>query len=55
MITMEEASERAERSLQEYRVQYNRLRREMITVDLLGTLFASRAVEETGGAPARPA
>jgi F-type H+-transporting ATPase subunit gamma len=55
MITMEEASERAERSLQEYRVQYNRLRREMITIDLLGTLFASRAVEETGGAPARPA
>ncbi len=55
MITMEEATERAEKSLQEYRVQHNRLRRETITTDLLGMLFASRAVEGTGGTPARPA
>jgi F-type H+-transporting ATPase subunit gamma len=43
MITMEEATERADRALQEYRVQHNRLRREAITIDLLGTLFAARA------------
>jgi F-type H+-transporting ATPase subunit gamma len=55
MITMEEATERAEKSLQEYRVQHHRLRREMITTDLLGTLYASRAIEQTSGAPARPA
>jgi len=55
MITMEEATERAEKSLQEYRVQHNRLRREMITTDLLGTLYASRAIEQTSGAPAQPA
>jgi F-type H+-transporting ATPase subunit gamma len=45
MITMEEATERAERSLQEYRVAHHRLRREAITTDLLGTLFAARASE----------
>jgi F-type H+-transporting ATPase subunit gamma len=43
MITMEEASERAERSLRDYLVQHNRLRREAITTDLLGTLYAARA------------
>jgi F-type H+-transporting ATPase subunit gamma len=41
MITMEEATERADRSLQELTVAYNRLRREVITGDLLGILFAS--------------
>ena len=41
MITMEEATERADRSLQELTVAYNRLRREVITGDLLGVLFAS--------------
>jgi len=41
MITMEEATERADRSLQELTVAYNRLRRELITTDLLGVLFAS--------------
>jgi F-type H+-transporting ATPase subunit gamma len=44
MITMEEATERAERSLQDYLVQHNRLRREAITTDLLGTLYAARAI-----------
>lgn len=43
MITMQEATERAAKTLQEYRVQHHRLRREAITVDLLQTLFASRA------------
>lgn len=42
MMTMDEATERATKTLQDFRVQYNRLRREMITTDLLGVLFASR-------------
>jgi F-type H+-transporting ATPase subunit gamma len=46
MITMQEATERADKTLQEYRVQHHRLRREAITIDLLQTLFASKAVEE---------
>jgi len=46
MITMEEATERADRSLQELTVAYNRLRREVITTDLLGVLFASALREE---------
>lgn len=48
MMTMEEATERADRALQECRAQHNRLRREAITVDLLGALFASKAAEEAG-------
>ena len=55
MITMEEATARAETSLQEYRVQHHRLRREAITVDLIGSLFASRAAGETGLGPERSA
>ncbi|MDH4138952.1 MAG: F0F1 ATP synthase subunit gamma [Coriobacteriia bacterium] len=46
MITMKEAAERAERTLRECRVAYNRLRREAITVDLLGSLFAAHVAEE---------
>jgi F-type H+-transporting ATPase subunit gamma len=46
MITMQEASERADKTLQEYRVLHHRLRREAITLDLLQTLFASQAAEE---------
>lgn len=42
MITMEEATERAGKMLQELQVQCNRLRRESITTDLLGVLFASK-------------
>jgi F-type H+-transporting ATPase subunit gamma len=53
MITMEEATERAEKTLWECRVQYNRLRRESITIDLLGVLFASRVVEEVKSTPGR--
>jgi F-type H+-transporting ATPase subunit gamma len=55
MITMEEASERADRTLQECRVQHNRLRREAITIDLLGALFAGRAIEEEAVTPRGPA
>jgi F-type H+-transporting ATPase subunit gamma len=47
MITMEEATERADKTLQQCRVQHNRMRRETITTDLLGALYASRAIEET--------
>ena len=48
MVTMEEASERAAKSLHEMRIRSNRLRREVITTDLIGVLFASqvRADEE---------
>lgn len=42
MVTMQEASERADRSLHDLGVQYNRMRRESITSDLLGLLVASR-------------
>ncbi|HUM12734.1 MAG TPA: FoF1 ATP synthase subunit gamma [Myxococcaceae bacterium] len=48
MITMEEATERADRTLQECRAQHNRLRRETVTTDLLGALFASRAAKGAG-------
>ncbi len=53
MITMEEATERADRALQDHRLQLNRLRREAITIDLLGALFAARAAEETRVTPGR--
>lgn len=55
MITMQEATERADKALQGYRVQHHRLRRESITTDLLQTLFASRAARGTAVAPARQA
>jgi F-type H+-transporting ATPase subunit gamma len=44
MITMEEAMERAGKTLAECQVRYNRLRRESITIDLLGVLFASQVI-----------
>ena len=53
MVTMQEATERAQRTLKECRVMYNRLRREVITIDLLSVLFASKVVEETATTPAR--
>jgi len=53
MITMEEATERANKTLWEYRGLYNRLRRESITIDLLGALYASRVVEEVKSTPGR--
>lgn len=45
MITMEEATERAARTMQDLVVRHNRLRRETITTDLIGVLFASRLRE----------
>lgn len=42
MVTMQEATERAERALSDLRVRYNRLRRESITSDLIGEIVASR-------------
>lgn len=47
MITMTEATERAEKTLKDCHMRYNRLRREVITIDLLSVLFASRVVEES--------
>jgi F-type H+-transporting ATPase subunit gamma len=46
MVTMQEASERADRSLATLRVHYNRLRRESITADLVGVLVAGRVRKE---------
>lgn len=51
MITMEEATERADKALWECNTQFNRLRREVITTELLGILFAARVTEETGTKP----
>lgn len=51
MLTMEEATERANKTLSEYRMLYNRLRRESITIDLLGILFASKVVEGVKSTP----
>jgi F-type H+-transporting ATPase subunit gamma len=48
MITMEEATERADKMLRELSVTHNRLRREMITSDLIGVLFASQVRENEG-------
>jgi F-type H+-transporting ATPase subunit gamma len=42
MVTMEEATERADKALHEMRMRYNRMRREAITTDLVGVLFASQ-------------
>ena len=48
MVTMQEAAERADRTLAELRVGYNRLRRESITADLVGVLVASRVRKGAG-------
>ncbi len=48
MVTMQEASERADRALADLRVHYNRLRRESITSDLVGVLVAGRVRKEAG-------
>jgi F-type H+-transporting ATPase subunit gamma len=55
MITMEEATERADKMLHDLRVTYNRLRRESITSDLIGVLFASRVREGESGQSAEAA
>ena len=53
MITMEEATERANKTLWECRGMHNRLRRESITLDLLSALYASRVVEEVKSTPGK--
>jgi F-type H+-transporting ATPase subunit gamma len=49
MVTMQEASERADRALASLRIHYNRLRRESITADLVGVLVAGRVRKEAEG------
>lgn len=46
MMAMEDASERAAEKLKDMEVQYNKLRRDLITLDLLGTLSASKVIEK---------
>lgn len=46
MMAMEDASDRAAEKLQEMGVQYNRMRRDLITLDLLGTLSAAAVIEK---------
>jgi len=46
MVTMQEATERADRTLADLHVAYNRLRRESITADLVGVLVSGRVRKE---------
>jgi F-type H+-transporting ATPase subunit gamma len=46
MVTMEEASERADKMLAELMVHANRVRREAVTADLLGVLVSKRVGKE---------
>jgi len=46
MMAMEEASDRAEATLRELRVHYNRIRRDLVTLDLLGILSAAKVIEK---------
>jgi F-type H+-transporting ATPase subunit gamma len=46
MMAMEDASERAAEKLEDMGVQYNRMRRDLITLDLLGTLSAAQVIEK---------
>lgn len=45
MMAMEEASDRAEETLKGLRVNYNKMRRDLITLDLLGILSAANVIE----------
>jgi F-type H+-transporting ATPase subunit gamma len=46
MMAMEEASDRAEKTLRELGIQYNRIRRDLVTLDLLGLLSAAKVIEK---------
>jgi F-type H+-transporting ATPase subunit gamma len=46
MMAMEEASDRAETTLRELGIQYNRIRRDLVTLDLLGILSAAKVIEK---------
>lgn len=50
MMAMEDASERAAEKLNDMGVQYNRMRRDLITLDLLGTLSAAAVIEKESAA-----
>ncbi|MFH1030274.1 MAG: ATP synthase F1 subunit gamma [bacterium] len=50
MMAMEDASERASEKLQEMGIQYNRMRRDLITLDLLGILSAAKVIEKESAA-----
>ncbi|MEW5802243.1 MAG: ATP synthase F1 subunit gamma [bacterium] len=45
MMAMEEASDRAEETLRGLRINYNKMRRDLITLDLLGILSAANVIE----------
>lgn len=46
MMAMEDASDRASEKLHEMGIHYNRMRRDLITLDLLGILSAARVIEK---------
>lgn len=46
MMAMEEATERAEVTLKDLKVRFNKIRRSLITLDLLGILSAARVLEK---------
>lgn len=50
MMAMEEASDRAEKTLRELGIQYNRIRRDLVTLDLLGILSAAKVIEKEAAA-----
>ncbi|MFH0926774.1 MAG: FoF1 ATP synthase subunit gamma [bacterium] len=50
MMAMEDASERAAEKLGEMGIQYNRMRRDLITLDLLGILSAAKVIEKESAA-----
>lgn len=46
MMAMEDASQRASEKLTDMGIQYNKMRRDLITLDLLGTLSAAAVIEK---------
>ena len=50
MMAMEDASDRAEETLAEMLISYNRMRRDLITLDLLGILSAAKVIEKEAAA-----
>ena len=50
MMAMEDASDRAAEKLHEMGIQYNRMRRDLINLDLLGILSAARVIEKEAAA-----
>ena len=50
MMAMQDATERAEKVLAELHAQYNKIRRELVTIDLLGILSAGQVLKKEAGA-----